>query len=64
MASDGTQLSFTSSTESFVITSLECCSSYSYQVTARTSAGQGASSPLFGFMTYGQNEGKTWNNEI
>ena len=53
MDSNGTQLSFISITENLVISSLSCCSSYSYRVSARTSAGEGRASQLFHFVTYG-----------
>ena len=52
----GAQVSATSSsTEQFVVDSLMCCSNYSYQVAARTSAGEGTPSEALRFMTYGKN---------
>ena len=43
-----------SSTEQFVVDSLMCCSNYSYQVAARTSAGEGVPSEGLRFMTNAQ----------
>ena len=56
--SEGTTLSFSSTTESVVVNSLRCCSSYSYKVAASTSSGEGAMSQTFRFMTDGQHDGK------
>ena len=46
--------SFNTTTESFVVDSLMCCSSYSYAVVARTSMGEGPASEEFDFMTPGE----------
>ena len=46
----GTTSSFTSSTESTVISSLDCCTNYTYQVVARTSAGLGTPSHNMSWM--------------
>lgn len=56
------RLSFllTNGVGNLTLTSLQCCSSYSYQVVARNSAGEGIPSQTFSFLTYGESEGK-WN---
>ena len=46
----GSTSSFTSSTESTVISPLNCCTNYTYQVVARTSAGLGTPSQNMSFM--------------
>ncbi len=56
---NGVSMSFTSNTESIVVNSLRCCSSYSYRVSVTTSnGGEGALSQAFTFMTEGQYDGK------
>ena len=47
---NGATSSFTSSTESTVISSLNCCANYTYQVVARTTAGLGTPSQNMSFM--------------
>ena len=57
IGSSGSQLTYTSNTESLFV-NLECCTQYSYQVVARANAGHEASSEWFHFMTYGLSEGE------
>ncbi len=55
---NGVSMSFTSITESIVVSSLKCCSSYSYRVSVTTSnGGEGALSQAFPFMTGGHYDG-------
>lgn len=51
--SDGSTASFSSNTESLLVSSLQCCSNYSYQVAARTNVGEGMFSPMARFKTNG-----------
>ncbi len=53
--SSGTDVSsFMSTTTSVVATPLSCCADYTVQVSARTSAGEGAASQVGNFRTEGQ----------
>ena len=52
---------FSSNTESIVISQMSCCSDYSYQVMARTAAGVGVPSQVMTFRTAAQFNGiKNW----
>ena len=55
---NGVTSSFTSSTESTVFSSLNCCTNYTYQVVARTSAGLGTPSQTMNFSTNVPDESK------
>ncbi len=52
--SSGTVSSFISTTTSVMATPLSCCADYTFQVSARTSAGEGAASQVGNFRTEGQ----------
>ena len=52
--SSGTVSNFTSTTTSVVATQLSCCMDYTFQVSARTSAGKGTASEVGNFRTEGQ----------
>lgn len=56
--SNGTVLRLSSNTGDLVVSSLRCCSRYSYRVVARNSVGEGRVSQDFSFVTFGQDEGK------
>ena len=48
---NGVPSSFTSNTENVLASPLECCSSYTFQVVARTSEGMGTPSEIMSFST-------------
>ena len=56
-ASDGALYSFSTNTASFSASQLRCCSDYTYQVVARTSAGAGVPSQVLSFRTSAQFNG-------